>query len=160
MIVRAEVNSYEANVKNLTEEQIEKLRVLFPDATLISGQYLSGVDEMVDLYALVDICSELGLKFTVRPHKGNAFFAQSRTRGIEKRLDALSQELESLKSGAVVQMHVPNFSLLMFNRVEVREDCCTDELQKLLNSGWRILAICPPLSERRPTYILGRYVPE
>jgi hypothetical protein len=65
-----------------------------------------------------------------------------------------------VEDGVLVQVHVPNLSLLSFNQVDLLEDCCTDDLQKKLDEGWRILAVCPPLSERRPTYIVGRYVPD
>lgn len=39
------------------------------------------------------------------------------------------------------------------------EDCCTDVLQKHLDDGWRILAVCPPNDARRPTYIVGHAEP-
>lgn len=56
-----------------------------------------------------------------------------------------------------VFVEVPNLGLMYINEVEVRTDLCTDELQRALNSGWRILAICPQPDQRRPDYILGRY---
>jgi hypothetical protein len=42
------------------------------------------------------------------------------------------------------------------NEVTWLEDCCTQELQRNLDDGWRILCVCPPHDQRRPTYILGR----
>lgn len=55
-----------------------------------------------------------------------------------------------------VHVHIPNIGLLSIRVVEVLEDACTDELQRRLDSGWSILAICPPNAARRPDYILGR----
>lgn len=158
MTVIAEVESYSDAAKNLTDENLDKLKLVFPEAYKSHG-FLYGVSGTVDLDALMEICGELNLKFTVKPHKGNAFFTKSRNRGVEKRLERLESDFDLLKSGSIIQMHVPNFALLTFNQVEVEEDCCTDQLQSRLNEGWRILAVCPPLDQRRPAYILGRYVP-
>lgn len=55
----------------------------------------------------------------------------------------------------VAQVHLPGNELMRIRHVIVREDCCTDELQKLLNEGWHMVAVCPQMS-RRPDYILGR----
>ena len=56
----------------------------------------------------------------------------------------------------VVNIHIPNVGLLAMNEVELLEDACTDNLQYYLDDGWRIIAVCPPNSQRRPDYILGR----
>lgn len=53
-------------------------------------------------------------------------------------------------------VHVPSFGLMMIRDVEVLEDACTNELQRRLDEGWRLLCVCPPLDKRRPDYILGR----
>lgn len=36
------------------------------------------------------------------------------------------------------------------------EDCCSDELQRALNAGWRIISVTPQPNQRRPDYILGK----
>ena len=51
--------------------------------------------------------------------------------------------------------HLPNTSLLEFDKVTWLEDACTEELQEHLDLGWRIIAVCPPNGTRRPDYILG-----
>jgi hypothetical protein len=61
-----------------------------------------------------------------------------------------------LISGAAVQISVPDMALMYIDEVELETDFCTDALQDKLDEGWRILAICPPNSQRRPDYILGR----
>lgn len=53
---------------------------------------------------------------------------------------------------------VAGLGLLSVNQVEVRLDLCTDELQRDLNNGWSILAVCVQPDQRRPDYILGRWV--
>lgn len=55
----------------------------------------------------------------------------------------------------IYQISVANVGLMQIQRVEVLEDCCTDALQRELDRGWRILAVCPPNDARRPTYVVG-----
>lgn len=57
-----------------------------------------------------------------------------------------------------ISVALPGLGLLAINDVQVAEDCCTNGLQDYLNDGWRILAICPQPDQRRPDYILGRYL--
>lgn len=61
-----------------------------------------------------------------------------------------------LTSGGAVQITIPDLALMFIDEVDHLDDCCTDELQKWLNEGWRILAVCPPNAQRRPDYIIGR----
>jgi hypothetical protein len=58
-----------------------------------------------------------------------------------------------------VTVHTPGNMLATYNETLLLEDACTDELQKSLDNGWRIVAACPQ-AQRRPDYILGRYNPE
>lgn len=67
---------------------------------------------------------------------------------------------EHLRSGAAVQIAIPDLGLLQIREVEVMEDACTHALQGMLDEGWRILAVCPPNAARRPDYILGRTTKE
>ncbi len=55
-----------------------------------------------------------------------------------------------------VYVQVPSIGLLTISEVRVEENACTDTLQGLLDDGWRLLCVCPPNSQRRPDYILGR----
>lgn len=65
------------------------------------------------------------------------------------------------QAGTVVyNVSVPNVGLLDVKRVSWLEDACTEDLQKHLDDGWRILAVCPPNDSRRPTYIIGHTDPE
>lgn len=60
--------------------------------------------------------------------------------------------------GTSYHLHVaiPAVGLLMMDEVTNLDDPCTDELQGMLRAGWRIIAVCPPDTQRRPDYILGR----
>jgi hypothetical protein len=58
--------------------------------------------------------------------------------------------------GNVTNTHIPNVGLLAIDEVIWLENACTELLQEALDTGWRILAVCPPNAQRRPDYILGR----
>lgn len=55
-----------------------------------------------------------------------------------------------------INVSVSGTPLHTVDEVTWYEDCCTEKLQDGLNDGWRILCVCPPHDQRRPTYILGR----
>lgn len=59
----------------------------------------------------------------------------------------------------IVNVSVSNVGLFDVRTVHYEEDCCTDALQSYLDDGWRILAVCPPNDQRRPTYIIGHAEP-
>lgn len=58
-----------------------------------------------------------------------------------------------------VEVYTPGMGLMLFNRVMLLQDACSDALQTELDNGWRIIAACPQPDQRRPDYILGRYDP-
>lgn len=60
----------------------------------------------------------------------------------------------------IYQISVANVGLMQIQRVEVLEDCCTYDLQRELDRGWRILAVCPPNDTRRPSYVVGHFEKE
>lgn len=76
--------------------------------------------------------------------------------GISNRIS----EIEKTAFNQKCNVHVSNNMLLHFNRTKVEYDCCTDNLNKQLQNGWRIIAVCPQPDQRRPDYVLGRYEPE
>lgn len=78
----------------------------------------------------------------------------------------LGDRVVALESGAAkqnveasvnkrVEVHVPGLGLLLMRSVRLLEDACTDDLQRELDKGWRIIAACPQPDQRRPDYILG-----
>ena len=66
------------------------------------------------------------------------------------------QARESTVINQKVNVAVPGFGLMAIRQVEVRTDLCTEELQRELNDGWQILAICPQPDQCRPDYVLGK----
>lgn len=61
---------------------------------------------------------------------------------------------------AIYQVSVANVGLMNVQRVDVLEDGCTNELQRWLDRGWRIIAVCPPNDTRRPAYVMGHFEKE
>jgi hypothetical protein len=79
-------------------------------------------------------------------------------------LDHIIREIqkigENLRTPAPVlnerlQVVIPSLGMLLIDEVTVVTDYCTDSLQRDLDDGWRILAVCPQ-EARRPDYVLGR----
>ena len=65
---------------------------------------------------------------------------------------------KSVQFNQECNVHVPNLGLLAINQLAYATDYCTEELQALLDRGYRIIAACPQPNQRRPDYILGMYV--
>ena len=86
-----------------------------------------------------------------------------RFEAVVKKMEALDIPVEKVESEHVFNercdVHVPGNILISYNETLLLEDSCTDNLQSYLNSGWRIVAVCPQ-AQRRPDYILGRYNPD
>ena len=91
-----------------------------------------------------------GFEFTIKRFKG-AYFTDS---NIHRRTSSLSPPEQAGVTN--IQIAIPDLALLSITEVMVEEDACTDSLMDRLNDGWRIIAVCPPNSQRRPDYILGR----
>lgn len=75
----------------------------------------------------------------------------------EKFTNALASFNEKIEFNSKCNVHIGNLGLLSINQLAYANDKCTEELQDLINEGWRILAVCPQPDQRRPDYILGRY---
>jgi hypothetical protein len=81
---------------------------------------------------------------------------EEKTQQINKTIDIMTQQTFNQK----VNVHLGGGLITTYNDLCLKEDCCTDELQKELNNGWRIIAVCNQPDQRRPDYVLGRYNPE
>lgn len=57
---------------------------------------------------------------------------------------------------AFPQIHIHSQGLMQLNKVKVIENACTNELQDRIDEGWRIIAVCQQIGDRRPDYVLGK----
>jgi len=76
---------------------------------------------------------------------------------VEKFNNALASFNEKVEFNQRCDVHIGNLGLLNINQLAYTTDKCTEELQNILDEGWRILAVCPQPDQRRPDYVLGRY---
>jgi len=74
----------------------------------------------------------------------------------DKTRDALNEFNRKMELNEKTGGHMSNISLMNIIQTGYLVDCCTEELQDYLNEGWRILAVCPIPSQRRPDYVIGR----
>jgi len=74
--------------------------------------------------------------------------------------NALNSFDKSIEFNQKCDVHVSNLGLLHINQVGYAVDKCSEELQDILNRGWKIIACCIQPDQRRPDYILGKYNPD
>lgn len=132
-------------------DEVAKLIPDVPAEKPDSYYYLSPANKIYWVgYEEATLLANLGLKLEIQSPNGMM---------ITKMRDKWQSDQESIKQleqGAAVQIAIPGFGLLAVSKVTHLDDACTDQLQGMLDQGWKILAVCPPNSQRRPDYILGK----
>lgn len=149
MLAMIEVDWFDA--KKLTVEQRNTIREHLPQMNMPqedAAQFFPTREFLADLTTDGPLLLDLGLSFAIKRFKGCYFLGESGESYTGRRP----------KNGysVTLQVAIPNLALFAVNEVQLLEDACTDELQRRLEEGWRILAVCPPAAQRRPDYILGR----
>lgn len=135
----------------LNWEEVAKLIPDVPEEKPDSYYYLSSADKVYWVgYAEASLLANLGLKMEIVPPNGTMITK------LRDKWGAGKEVVKHLESGAAVTIAIPGFGLLSVSKVTHLDDACTDELQGMLDQGWKILAVCPPNSQRRPDYILGK----
>ena len=140
-------------VKNLPRERYMLLReklfqLQLPDWPEDKNEppawYKYGDSIVIDITTDLLVLDDFGMKYEIKKIK-NTYVTK-----------------HELPNGSTVNLNfaLPNIGLLSINEVTWRDDACTEEIQRLLEEGWRIVAVCPPNGARRPDYILGRTKPD
>jgi len=144
MLMEAHLHYSIEKVTALDDSAKEELRSVVPklwdpeSGELVSSWSVSNIiiDELQ-----VEILTKHGIEVTIKQFRSNRL------------VDTLPGDGYSNNT---THVHIPNIGLLCVDEVTYLEDVCTDQLQSMLDEGWRILAVCPPRMQRRPDYILGR----
>ncbi|MEM6625298.1 MAG: hypothetical protein AAGA72_18620 [Pseudomonadota bacterium] len=134
--------------KSIPEDAKDSLRQKFPTWFKDDGEP-KGSWELGNLIlesGELEFATDRGVPVTLKRFKG----------AIPAKLIEGAVPDETRPGVATVHVHLPNNVLHSFNEVHFEEDACTDAIQELLDEGWRIICVCPPLNSRRPDYILGR----
>ena len=103
--------------------------------------------------AIMEIVSAVGQTIEVKKVIGQHSLAED--------IRELTRRVETLKNVEQVynkrcNVHVPGLGLLLIEETYVETDACTELIDKKLEEGWRILAVCPQPDQRRPDYVMGR----
>lgn len=133
--------------KALPEEQYARLLEILMKDPGHERKYLALYGGQLVMSSDLPELTAMGLKYTIKQFKGNYVANEpSKALGAPDAPPGVTH----------YHVHIPNLGLLMIEEVTWMEDACTQELQGMLDEGWRMIAVCPPNSTRRPTYILGR----
>lgn len=139
-------------IKKLDREVYDALRARLPELSIPEWEkrdsFWSGSDVVLCDEDITYITS-LGLEVTV--HK---------VRGLGYGVHGWSPTHGGPQGNVTYQVSVSGVGLLQVACLELMEDACTDEINRMLHDGWRIVAVCPPNDARRPTYIMGHTNPE
>ena len=137
-------------IKALPPEQYAELRAEFPEFELAEDQ--TSVNDWCQwrvhgTIADLDKLARFGLEPTVKRIRGQFL----------EKVFVPTVGVKPPPEPNVVNISIPNQALFAVQTVDYLEDYCTNELQNWLDSGWRIVAVCPPNDTRRPTYIVGHF---
>jgi hypothetical protein len=138
--------------KKMTLEQRNAIRDRLPQMALSDedAKYMHATREfLADLATDGPFLLSLDLKFSIKRFKGCYIMGEAGTWHSQRRPSNPEQTIN-------IQVAIPNLALFAVDEVMLLDDACTDALNSYLKEGWRILAVCPPASQRRPDYILGR----
>jgi len=147
------------NYRDVSDEDYAELRSVIPTIPADKPEYtILGTHFLTE--SAIPVVTKLELEFRV---------SQDQQTGVSQMLVKLQDRIEELElkehkrnlaklaaEGAAVQIAVPNMALMSIREVDYLDNACTDMLQDKLDEGWMILAVCPPNSQRRPDYILGK----
>lgn len=154
MICRVEVR-WPGNNEDLTLEKYNSLcQVQLKEEVKEKPSYFYCEEVVGDLDNIVEVLTPLGFTVEIKNFKQNVFVGL-----LGHKLDTPFGPNDfrgTMIPPNTTHVHIPNLGLLLIDEVQHMDDACTDALQRELDQGWRILAVCPPNGTRRPDYILGR----
>lgn len=160
MIAKLRIDFHQ--VEPMTREQFDALRFFFPDSYELKDYdekpitFFYGKEVVCEVELAMDKLIPLGINPTIVGLTPQTMVVRMKDRIAELVAEGVVEEVGQYLRGGIVQVSIPDMGLLLMDEVCHLDDSCTDELQRNLDEGWRILAVCPPNAARRPDYILGR----
>ena len=130
----------------------EWLKTIFPSIDFDSS-YWTAKESFIEYEELKTLPCELFDYFEIKPVKSIAI------KELPIDLNRIRIEPEKVQEAIEqnIQFHFPGcHELLSINQVDLLEDECTENLQRKLNKGWRIIAVCLQAGNRRPDYVIGK----
>jgi len=152
-------HSYDEEEVKLSQES-ERKKELVTKTDMVrlntSKEYLGELESFMKKFPSIKI----KIRGMIQVSESNSINMINQMVEVQKKLEkALSQFDEKIEFNQKCDVHISNLGLLSINQLGFATDKCTEELQVLVNEGWRILAICPQPDQRRPDYVLGRSMP-
>lgn len=148
-VIRASIDRYGGELKDLTDDDWAAMRSVWELPEDREGYWAS--DEVVmDIDDVGSLPERVVPFIKLKPIKRLRF-----SPGVGD-LQRAGAEVAREIVNNTYQVHLPGSDLMTIQEVEWMENACTEELQSMLNSGWRILAVCPQPGSRRPDYVLGK----
>ena len=157
MYLKVSISSWAGSWKDLTPEAYAELREAIPMLPEKKEDH-PWKDLIVDDEQLRAL-SKHSVSVDLKPADDNCMLVK-----LQDRIASLGVQVSDLQEaighGCAAQIHVPDLALMHIREVTWLDDACTEQLQRYLDDGWRLLAVCPPNAQRRPDYILGRTTKE
>lgn len=153
-VFEVQLQHSEKNIKDLSDEDYTTLLKIFNKQPKEDGKRLDDYEFRYEKLIIDDdelqVILDMGLQVTLHRIRGirydNKFHSQ---------YNVDSNNYRKLDN-VIYQVSVSNVGLFGIDELDLMEDACTWAVNDMLKAGWRIIAVCPPNDERRPTYIIGR----
>lgn len=146
ILVKVEIDYTGADkIRAMSPEELDALRKDCPNLEIPEelALYWSPDPTYMDLAEVERLTDKHGVKAYMSKIRGLAYLQEISSKA-------------AANTTSIINVSVANHNLFCVDEVTWLEDACTNELQKHLDVGWRILAVCPANDARRPDYILGR----
>ncbi|MCA1021553.1 hypothetical protein [Halobacillus litoralis] len=142
----------------MAEEEDKELAVLSENVEIRdSNNFLVNLDRFMSEFPHL----EIKIKGAPKSVDTNYNDVLSMMNEVSRKIDEANQRFsKAVEFNSKCDVHVPNLGLMSINKLAYATDYCTEELQRLLHQGWRIISVCPQPDQRRPDYILGMSVTE
>lgn len=153
------IHGDEETVKRGCEKRrkvLESVGIIIPDETEMGRGTIAVTDKQyIDLVALKERMDVISVSTVGDTVDGMV----DKMAHIASRFERFAEKVGNVQYNEKCEVYTPGAGLMLFNRVTLLTDACSDALQAELDNGWRIIAACPQPDQRRPDYVLGKYEP-